>query len=144
MRLTDKWFTALSENEEGNILIITGRDDLDAFRKSGKFNNRLEIVWRYENERGMPSEELSKEMEQMQELLCKAVESDKLAILTGIYTGGGERCWVFYTRTVPVFCERLNSALIGLPVLPLELSAETDSDWEEYLDMYEMKEKEDE
>ena len=134
MKLTDDWFTVLSESDSGNLIYITGRNRLDEFRKSGKMKERLEIVWRYEG--NMPPDEQSMQMEQVQELLQKAVEKDKLAILTGIYTGNGERCWVFYTRTVRVFCERLNEALSSLPTLPLELSAEIDADWEEYLDMY--------
>ena len=134
MKLTDDWFTVLSESENGDLIYLTGRNHLSEFRKSGKFKERIEVVWRYEG--GMPAEELSKQMEQMQELLKKAVEKDKLAVLTGIYTGGGERCWVFYTRTVKIFCERLNEALSDLPAFPLELSAEIDADWEEYLDMY--------
>ena len=134
MKLTDDWFTIISEAENGSLVYITGRNNIAEFRKSGKFNERLDIVWRYEG--NMPTEELSMQMEEMQELLKKAVEKDKLAILTGVYNGGGERCWIFYTRTVRVFCERLNEALRELPTLPLELSAEADADWEEYLDMY--------
>ena len=142
MKLSDEWFTVLSENETGDPVFITGRDRIDEFRKSGKFKERLEIVWKYDG--NMPSDELSKQMEEVQELIRKAVEKDKLAVLTGIYTGSGERCWVFYTRTVRFFCERLNEALKGLPLLPLELSAEIDIDWEEYLDMYNSKDNENE
>ena len=134
MKLTDEWFTALSASETGEAVFITGRERLDEFRRSGKYNERLEIVWRYEGD--MPPDDVARQMEAAQELMRKAVEKDKLGILTGIYTGNGERCWVFYTRTVRVFCERLNKALSELPALPLELSAELDPDWEEYLDLY--------
>ena len=65
---------------------------------------------------------------------------DKLAILTGVYTGGGEKVWVFYTRTVRVFGERLNEALAPFELLPISIYTEMDPDWEEYKDMYEMKE----
>ena len=54
----------------------------------------------------MPSEALAEKMEEVQEVLRKAMEKDKLSILTGVYTGGGERIWVYYTRTVRVFGER--------------------------------------
>ena len=71
----------------------------------------------------------------------KAMEKkDKLAILTGVYTGGGEKVWVFYTRTVRVFGERLNEALAPFELLPISIYTEMDPDWEEYKDMYEMKE----
>ena len=77
----------------------------------------------------------------LEEALRKAMEKkDKLAILTGVYTGGGEKVWVFYTRTVRVFGERLNEALAPFELLPISIYTEMDPDWEEYKDMYEMKE----
>lgn len=48
--------------------------------------------------------------------------------------------WVFYTRTVRVFGERLNEALAPFELLPISIYTEMDPDWEEYKDMYEMKE----
>jgi hypothetical protein len=134
MKLTDEWFTTVSENENGEPIFITGRDRLSEFRKSGNYNERLEIVWHYED--SILSDDLAKQMEEAQERIRHAVEKDKLAVLTGIYTGNGERCWDFYTRKVQYFCDRLNAALSEMPPLPLNLSAETDPDWEEYLDMY--------
>ena len=60
----------------------------------------------------IPSDDLGEKMEAVEEALRKAMEKkDKLAILTGVYTGGGEKVWVFYTRTVRVFGERLNDGL---------------------------------
>lgn len=88
----------------------------------------------------MPSEALAEKMEEVQEVLRKAMEKDKLSILTGVYTGGGERIWVYYTRTVRVFGERLNEALAPFEMLPISIYTEVDPEWEEYLDMYEMKE----
>jgi hypothetical protein len=88
----------------------------------------------------MPSESLAEQMEEVQETLRKAMEKDKLSILTGVYTGGGEKIWIFYTRTVRVFGERLNEALASFDLLPISIYTEVDTAWEEYLDMYEMKE----
>lgn len=141
MRLSNEWFTALSENENGQIVIVSGRDELTEFVQSGKFKERVEITWKYEgDDKGMPSEELAVRMEAVQEALKKAMEKDKLSILTSVYTGGGEKIWVFYTRTVRVFGERLNEALVAFDLLPISIYTEVDPEWEEYLDMYEMKE----
>ena len=129
MRLSNEWFTALSENESGQLVTVSGRDELTEFIQSGKFKERVEITWKYEgDDKGMPSE------------ARKAMEKDKLSILTGVYTGGGERIWVYYTRTVRVFGERLNEALAPFEMLPISIYTEVDPEWEEYLDMYEMKE----
>ena len=141
MRLSNEWFTALSENESGQLVTVSGRDELTEFIQSGKFKERVEITWKYKgDDKGMPSEALAEKMEEVQEVLRKAMEKDKLSILTGAYTGGEERIWVYYTRTVRVFGERLNEALAPFEMLSLSIYTEVDPEWEEYLDMYEMKE----
>ncbi len=140
MRLSDEWFTSMSEDENGQLMIICGRDQLQEFRLSDKMKERVEISWKYQgDEKGMPPETVAAEMENVQALLRKTMEKDKLAILTGVYTGGGERVWVFYTRTVRVFGEYLNEALASLELLPITIYTELDPGWEEYLDMYEAK-----
>lgn len=141
MKLSNEWFTALSENENGQLVTVSGREELTEFVKSGKFKERAEITWKYDgDDKGMPSDALAEKMEEVQETLRKAMEKDKLSILTGIYTGSGEKVWFYYTRTVRVFGERLNEALASFELLPLSIYTEVDPEWEEYLDMYEMKE----
>ncbi|MDH6533509.1 DUF695 domain-containing protein [Parabacteroides sp. 52] len=141
MRLSNEWFTAFSENETGHMITVCGRDELQEFVQSGKFKERVEITWKYEGDnKGMPLEEQAEFMEEVQETLRKAMEKDKLSILTSVYTGGGEKIWVYYTRTVRVFGERLNEVLSSFELLPISIYTEIDPDWEEYLDMYEMKE----
>ncbi|MCD8043997.1 MAG: DUF695 domain-containing protein [Tannerellaceae bacterium] len=140
MKLSNEWFTALSESENGQLVFVAGRDSLGEFMQSGKLKERVEITWKYEpDEKGMPTDEMAGKMETIQELLRKVMEKDKLAILTSVYTGGGEKIWVFYTRTVRVFGERINEALASYELLPIEIYTELDPDWEEYKDMYEMK-----
>lgn len=144
MKLSNEWFTALSEHDNGQLVIITGRDYLNQFIESGKFKERIEIKWKYASDStGMPTEEEAKRMEMMEEALVKAVEKNKLAIHTASYTGGGEKTWVFYTRTMPVFFQELNTALAELEAFPLEFYAEKDLEWEEYKDMYELKKQDD-
>ena len=56
MKLSNIWFSALSENEEGQMLWITGRDDIEAFKSSGKFKERAEVTWKYSpDSKGLPS-----------------------------------------------------------------------------------------
>lgn len=141
MILKDNWFSAAAEADNGAPIFINGRLDLEAFKNSGKFNERVEIYWHYKkgfNE--MPHDEEGQRMEEVLECLKKAMEKDKLAILTGIYTGNGERTLVFYTRTSRVFGERLNEALAPFELLPIELYVEIDKDWNEYNEMLEAQE----
>lgn len=140
MVLKDEWFSALSENEDGQMIIISGRDEINDFAKSGKFKDRIEITWKYEPfEKGMPDEQTAELMEEVETALRKAIEKDKLAILTGVYTGAAEKVWIFYARTSVVFGERLNEALANFELLPIQIYVEKDPEWDEYLDMYEMK-----
>lgn len=141
MILKDNWFSAAAESDNGAPIFINGRMDLEAFKNSGKFNERVEIYWHYKkgfNE--MPHDDEGKLMEEVLETLKKAMEKDKLAILTGVYTGNGERTLVFYTRTARVFGERLNETLAPFELLPIELYAEKDREWNEYNEMLEAQE----
>ncbi|MDD4515036.1 DUF695 domain-containing protein [Massilibacteroides sp.] len=141
MRLSNEWFTALSQSETGQIISVLGRDELAEFASSGKLKDRIEITWKYEpDERGMVTEPVGKQMEDVEVALQKIMEKDKLAIMTAVYSGDGERVWVFYARNVRVFGERLNEALAPFELLPITIYTEHDPEWEEYLDMYEMKE----
>lgn len=120
------------------MITVSGRDELTEFVQSGKFKERVEVTWKYDaDEKGMPSDALAEQMENVQEALRKAMEKDKLSILSSVYTGGGEKVWVYYTRTVRVFGERLNEALAPFELLPISIYTEVDPEWEEYLDMYE-------
>ena len=44
-----------------------------------------------------------------------------------------------FPHPVRVFGERLNEALAPFDLLPISIYTEVDPEWEEYLDMYEMK-----
>lgn len=140
MILTDKWFSSLGETDNGNPIFITGRDDIDQFRLSGKLKERVEIYWQYPpGHNAMPSDADGKLMDEVQTVLRRTMERDKLAILTGVYVGDGERTMVFYTRTSRVFGERLNQALAPYPTLPIQLYVEIDPEWNEYLEMCEIR-----
>lgn len=139
MRLSNKWFTAMSESESGATIMINGRLELDEFIETGKLKERAEITWKYAGDaKGMPSNGEAELMEQMEIALDKIMEKDKLAIHTSTYTGGGEKVWVYYARTLRVFGERLNEALEPFELLPITIYTELDPEWEEYKETYEM------
>ena len=140
MKLTDVWCTALAESENGDIIFVSGRDDIYEFINSGKMKERAEVTWKYTpDSKGMPDDTTAKLMEEVQEKLKKSMEKDKLSILTGVYTGNGERVMVFITRNVPAFGDRLNEALAEFELLPISIYTEKDPDNEEYKDMLQMK-----
>lgn len=131
------WLTTpLESNESGNLVMATVRRDVEKFRNNPRFRYRIEVTWNYESEcKGMPSEELSEQMEAVTQTLEKVFAKDPVAVMTGVYTGEGARDLVFYTLSLHIFQRKFNEALADYPALPLTFSAEEDSEWEEYADM---------
>lgn len=132
-----EWWTAPAEGNDGKLVMVTGRRDVKKFRENPRFDKRVEVSWKYQSVDGMPDKETSEMMAQVQERLNEAFDKDPVAVLTGIYTGDGERNWVFYTLSTHIFGRKLNEALESLPVLPLKIYAENDPDWNEYDEMRE-------
>ena len=132
------WWTAPAEAQDGKLIMVTGRRDVKKFRDNPRFSIRVEVSWKYKGgEDGMPDRDDSEMMEKVQELLSAAFDKDPVAVLTGVFTGDSERNWVFYTLSTHIFGRKLNEALADLPMLPLEIYSENDSDWLEYDEMAE-------
>lgn len=141
MSKTSDWWTSPTESENGRLIMVTGRRDVDKFRNNSRFNIRVEISWKYEGDAtGMPNYETSTLMEQVQEALEAEFKKDPIAILTGIYTGDNERNWVFYTLSTHIFGRKLNEALVNFELLPITIYCENDPDWNEYQEMKELSE----
>ncbi len=133
---TGIWWTAPAESENGRLIMVTGRKDVEKFRTNPRFSIRIEVTWKYDGGAdGMPDKETSELMEQVQEALQKEFHKDPVAVLTGIYTGDGSRDWVFYSLSTHIFGKKLNEALADFPQLPLTVYCENDPDWEEYDEM---------
>ena len=136
MKIKDEWWTAPTEADNGLTIMVTGRDGVEEAMTSGKFNDRVEITWRYNaGSDGMPVADDSKLIGEVDEALREAFRKEKACILTGVYTGDGRRDWIVYTKNPRIFNAVLNKALAGFPLLPLELYAEKDAGWAEYQEM---------
>lgn len=135
------WWTSPTESENGNIIMVTGRRDVDEFRRNPKFCIRVEVTFKYEGDAsGMPDESTARVMEEVHDALACEFVKDPVAVLTGIYTGDGERNWVFYTLSTHIFGKKLNQALADMPLLPITIYTENDPDWNEYAEMKELSE----
>ena len=88
----------------------------------------------------MPDDATAKIMGDITDALNAEFTKDPVAVMTGIYTGAGERNWVFYTLSTNIFNKKINQALSAFPLLPLEIYAENDPDWSEYSEMRELSE----
>lgn len=133
MKYTDKWWSYPAEAEDGKTIIVTGRDAIDHYKDSGKYIYRIDVKWKYNAlENGMPEGNDAKLMEEVTNALLDAFKKDPIGVITGIYTGDGERDWVIYTKNLKIFSIVFNKALEELPTIPFVIEAEEDKDWEEY------------
>ncbi len=85
------WWTAPAEADNGKLIMVSGRSDVEKFRSNPRYNIRVEVAWHYEGDAsGMPDDELSKLMEQVQNALQETFKKDPVAVLTGVFTGDNE------------------------------------------------------
>lgn len=140
---SNDWWTAPAIADDGRDILVSGRRDIDKWRKNPRFNIRVEITWRYADgpAAGMPDEATATLMGEATDRLHEIFGADPVAVNTGIFTGAGERTWVFYTLSTHIFQKKLNEALAPLPTLPLDIIAENDPDWEAYDEMTEVEVK---
>lgn len=133
----NSWFTVPAVDDNGNTIIVTGRLDVDSYRAKSKNRIRVEVTMEYEPEGplGFPDKSASELMEAATDAMQKELKGKTTALMTGIYTGGGRRDWVFYTFSTDVFGSYLNRALADLPTLPLSIYAENDPEWAAYDEM---------
>ncbi len=134
--MKERWWTTPTEAENGKTIIVTGRDYLDDIISKGKFRFRVSAKWKYPAlPSGMPNDNAAELLQIATDALLKEFNRDKAAYITGIYTGDGEREWVFYTKNLNIFNRIFNRALENIEPLPLEFDAEEDPLWEEYFEM---------
>ena len=138
LQISDEWWTAPAEAENGNLIMVTGRRDMDGVKATGKYVYMVELTWRYDGDKqGMPDLATSRLMEKVTDSMQEAFAADPAAVNTGIYTGDGIRNWVFYARSLHLFEKKLNESLAAFDKLPLEIEAFEDPNWEEYAEMRE-------
>ena len=135
--IMNDWFTTPADDGNGHTIIVTGRLDVDKFRSRERNNIRVEVTMPYTpaGPLGFPDEATSELLDRATEAMQAELKGKTTAIMTGIYTGAGERNWLFYTFSTDAFGGFLNRALAELPLLPLQIYAENDPDWAEYDEM---------
>lgn len=131
------WLTAPFESaSSGNLIMGTIKTGIDKFIENPRYKYRVEMAWSYSQcQKGMPSETDGRLMEDVTEAIENVLKADPIAVLTGIYTGDGERTLIFYTLSLYIFQRKFNEALAPYPTLPLQFEAFDDPEWEEYHQM---------
>lgn len=133
------WWTSPLTDDNDRTIIVTGRGDVQKFRSNPKFSIRVEVTIPYEETPdGLPNRTDATMLDEILESFRAVLKADPVAVLTGIYTGSGERNMVFYTLSTNIFNKKLNEALEPFPLLPLRITAENDPEWAEYDEMKEL------
>jgi hypothetical protein len=131
----DTWL--VSEGRlDGKPMLVRIRQNLRDLAGHPQFPNRLRIVWEYEpeNEAGLPSSEELESIQGCEDLLVRALEQDNHAILTHVVMCDGLRQWIFYCSDLEEAARRINVSLPYDDLYPIELSADPDASWAEYLE----------
>lgn len=136
-----EWWTAPAESENGQLIMVTGRDDIKKFRSNSRFKIRIEVTWPYADALpdGMPNSETAAMIGEITDRFQECLKKDPVAVLTGMFTGAGERNWIFYAISTNIFQKKLNEVLDPFPLLPLEIVCENDPQWEQYDEMTEAR-----
>ncbi len=114
--------------------------DLPVESKLKKLNILIVVSWQYESEdeTGLPSDEVLDQMEEFENVMDESLVDKGTARLMTVFTGEGLREWQFYTDDAEIFMRKFNEALKGKRVLPLEIEALEDENWDAYKDFTEI------
>jgi len=134
--IEESWSIDEGELENGLPFTIRFREDLPDKNAIRKLKTLIVISWLYDSAdgTGMPNEEVLNQMEDFENLIDEAIVEKGTARLMTVFTGEGVREWQFYTDDEEFFIRKFNEALEGKPVLPLDLEALEDENWEAYTD----------
>ena len=134
--IEESWSIDEGELENGLPFTIRFREDLPDKNAIRKLKTLIVISWLYDSAdgTGMPTEEVLNQMEDFENLIDEAIVEKGTARLMTVFTGEGVREWQFYTDDEEFFIRKFNEALEGKPVLPLDLEALEDENWEAYTD----------
>ena len=130
------WVSEEGALENGLPFTIRFREDLPEKSELKRLNTLIVISWLFESldGTGMPADEIEDQMEAFENLLDDALVDKGTARLVTVFTGEGLREWQFYTDDEEFFIRKFNEAMEGQPVLPLEIEALEDENWDSYKD----------
>lgn len=132
----ESWVLAKGESESELPVYVRYREDLPDEDEFKKLNTLMLISWDFESldGTGYPSDKDYARMEDFENLMDEFLVETGVARLMAVFTGEGVREWLFYTADEEVFMLKFNEALAGKPVLPLEIEAYEDENWDAYED----------
>ncbi|KUY28544.1 DUF695 domain-containing protein [Elizabethkingia ursingii] len=133
------WFNYRFHDEEGNVVFLRGKENIDEHISSGKYSQRLEIAYRFKgNEKtNLPDETILGKLDNLEHKFEKEFAKEGKAILALSFTGKNRRVWYVYTSDV-------HSAIVAINMAAnveteLDIIHDTDENWEFYKNFYSKK-----
>ena len=91
------WFNYRFHDEEGNVVFLRGKENIDEHIASGKYSQRLEIAYRFKgNEKtNLPDETILGKLDNLEHKFEKEFAKEGKAILALSFTGKTEECGMY-------------------------------------------------
>jgi hypothetical protein len=127
------WATAISTHaDNGKKIVFRYAEHFAPTFEQKSQPVRIIIVWKYNSESGQPAAEEHQRMNQMEDALELALGENCFATLALVSTGENLREWTYYSKSEDEFMARLNFALAGAPLHPIEIHIAHDPNWDAY------------
>lgn len=133
IEIDDRWFAAEGK-EDGFPVLIRGRGHLKDLVGVKSHPHILRITWDFvpDENSGMPSRDIIKNMASFEEVIFSALEQDALCIFYKIYLHNGIKEWTAYCSDIEMLQEKINKALFGEELYPIVMAIESDPEWKDY------------
>ncbi len=127
------WATAISTHaQNGRKIIYRFAQALSSTFDRTTQSIRINIVWKYESETGMPVTEERERMDLLEDALEPLLDQDGFATLALVSTEENIREWTYYAKSEREFAARFNYAIAEMTECPIEIHSVHDPNWEMY------------
>lgn len=125
----DLW--VLAEGElSGKPIVVRFRPELRKVQDVSGYPYLIVINWTYPaDENGMPTDAALDEVDDFEDILLTALESDCHTVLAAVITNDGQRQWALYSSNVEETGDRVNSMPHQAKRYPIEILTDDDPEW---------------
>ena len=125
----DLWLLAEGDLD-GQPIEVRFRPELRRAADVSGYPELIVINWKYEtDEFGMPTESALDEVDDFEDVLLTALESDCHTVLAAVITNNGQRQWALYSSNVDEAGQRISTMPHKEKRYPIELLTDHDENW---------------
>ena len=132
--MTDAQGVLAQAEEDGYPVLYRFIDQTPSDSKREQLEWLTVISWTYDKtvRNGMPPEDINEHMVRLESSLADDVESPGFCEHAVSKTGNGTKEFSYYINDRDAFIEKLNAALDGQPVYPIEITFYHDPEWKDF------------